>query len=300
MVKNKLAKNIIIGCAVGDALGVPFEFLHRDTFHCVDMVGYGTHNQPKGAWSDDTSMLLCLAKQIAEGFSISKLANKFVDWFTKGEYTANGYVFDFGGTTAKAITKIKKGVKPVDAGGKNIFDNGNGSLMRIAPLVLLLYKYDVKCKYKICKAVSSITHGHEISIAACVIFIEFILELISGVNKHTAYNNTINKIKNDYKNYISEDVLNEFRLDVQTLDREEIKSSGYVIDTLEASIWSFLNGNSYEECVLNAVNLGDDTDTVGAITGVLAGVYYGYETIPTKWVMSLQNKQLLFDICNMF
>lgn len=280
--KNKII-SLLIGSAVGDALGVPFEFMSRDSFECRDMVGYGTHNQPEGTWSDDTSLTLCLAETIAEGFDISLLADKFRRWLMDDYLTAHDSVFDVGNATSRAIRNIERGITPTECGGKNEMDNGNGSLMRIAPLVFY------STKFEDVKAVSSITHAHELAVESCYILVKFLEHLLKGEDKKTAYILTSN---------IGVDKKLKSRLvpNLAELPEREIMSGGYVLDTLQASLWCFLTTDSYKDAVLKAVNLGEDTDTTACVTGAIAGLYYGVENIPIKWINTLARKDLILDI----
>ena len=132
----------LLGVAVGDALGVPVEFRARGSFHVDGMLGHGTHDQPAGTWSDDTSLTLALADALADALahplagdavSLSRLARNCVAWQDKGAFTAHGQAFDIGNATARAIGRLKRGVRPEQAGGREERDNGNGSLMRVAP-----------------------------------------------------------------------------------------------------------------------------------------------------------------------
>ena len=261
-------KSAIYGLAVGDALGVPFEFANRCSFNCKDMVGYRTHNQPPGTWSDDTSMTLATCASIKENnkkINIKDIRKRFENWIFEGEYTANGDVFDYGITTINALSR-----------GKGYFDinsNGNGSLMRILPLAF------VNASDNEINKVSAITHGHEISIEGCRIYVAIARKLLKGKN---------------LKEILSEIEVSEVYSSLRTLDgvgENDIKSTGYVVDTLEASLWCILKTDNYRSAVLKAVNLGDDTDTVGAVTGGLAGIIYGYEDIPKEWISVLQNKE---------
>lgn len=295
-------RDIILGCAVGDALGVPFEFKNRGSFKCEKMTGNGTHNQEKGTWSDDTSMTLCLADCIADDFSYTQLAFNFLAWYKKGDYTANGDVFDIGNATINALENFRNGVSVLEAGGISEYSNGNGSLMRIAPLVLYTKNMSIAERFEICKNVSSITHRHDISVSACLIYTEFLRSLING-NSLKESVEIAKETKDSLKNFdIDESVIRKFSAlnYIENLKENEISSSGYVIDTLIASIWCVLKTNSYKDAVLKAVNLGDDTDTTGAVAGVIAGIIYGEKNIPEEWIETLKNKNLIFSICNKF
>jgi len=281
----------LLGLCIGDALGVPVEFKSRYELKInpvTDMMGYGTHNQPPGTWSDDSSLTLCLAESLCNGFNLQDIADRFLKWFYEAYWTPYGEVFDIGNTTYIAISRLKKGVNPLEAGPKDEFSNGNGSLMRILPLAFYLEKEDIKRRFEITHQVSCLTHGHIRSQMSCGIYVQFAINLLKGMRKKEAYE----KMKEIVLKYYSQEpYIRELRnfdrvinFDISELSEDNIKSSGYVIDTLEASIWCFLNGKSYKDTVLTAVNLGGDTDTVGAVTGGLAGIYYGYESIPKKWI----------------
>ena len=279
---------LILGVAVGDALGVPVEFKKRGTFRVTGMQGYGTYNQPPGTWSDDTSLTLALADNLlTDCYELSDIALEFRNWYDKGAYTPHGKAFGVGKTTAAAIKRLKNGVPPEKAGGSDERDNGNGSLMRIAPLTFYMYAIrKPEDRFRIVRDISSLTHAHEWSVAACYIYVEMLNKLGMSRKKEVAYA----ELREDFARgvpFISKEALSKFSRilenDISTLPEEEIRSSGFVIDTLEAAFWSFLTTKNYREAVLKAVNLGEDTDTTGAVTGGLAGLAYGLRSIPRKW-----------------
>lgn len=280
--------SLILGVAVGDALGVPVEFQRRGTFRVTGMQGYGTHNQPPGTWSDDTSLTLALADNLlTDACSLPCIALGMTDWYDNAAYTPHGKVFDVGGTTARAIERLKKGVPPERAGGASERDNGNGSLMRIAPLTFYFFgERRPEERFRIVKEVSSVTHAHEWSVAACYIYVEMLNYLRMGRTKDAAYE----EMRGDFRRgvpFISTETLQKFdrvlKGDIRALPESAIRSGSFVIDTLEAALWCFLNTNTYRDAVLRAVNLGDDTDTTGAVTGALAGLAYGLDGIPKEW-----------------
>lgn len=289
--ENKI-KSLLFGSAIGDALGVPFEFKTKGTFTCVDMIGYGTHNQPKGTWSDDTSMTLCLADEISEGMSIENLARKFLRWYELGEFTVDGNVFDIGNTTVNALMKFKSGDIAEKCGGTNEYDNGNGSLMRIASLVFFVKDMNFEDRFELVKKVSSITHAHELSIVCCSILIEVLLKVLQSISKNTIKDGFMSYLT-QYKGIISDKTYNTI---ISYFTSSKNNGSGYVLDTLKSSLKCFFNTNSYKDAVLKAVNLGNDTDTTGSVTGAIAGLYYGYNSIPNKWIDCLRNKKLINDI----
>lgn len=253
----------IYGLAVGDALGVPYEFCRRNTFECTGMVGDGTHGQPAGTWSDDTSTALCICsgvKRLAY-IDVADIAGRFRRWLEHGDFTCDGRAFDVGVTCKGAIST---GVP-----GKSYDDCGNGSLMRTAPLALL----DCLDAYKV-HEVSATTHAHPVAEWSCAALCD-ILRAIRNVGTPA---------KGDLRHRYGY---------IASRPARAVKSDGYCEHTLEAALWCFLNTSSYADCVLTAVDLGDDTDTTAAVAGALAGVYHGFGAIPPKWIDQLRGKAVI-------
>lgn len=286
----------IVGLATGDALGVPFEFIDKENMKkrpARDMIGYGTHNQPAGTWSDDSSLTFCLMEGLLEGYNTAKIKNAFIAWYDTAYWSPHGSVFDIGITTRQAIHRMEQGHTPEICGGMDEYDNGNGSLMRILPLVYFLKdEEDIELRYEVIKAISSMTHGHFRSILACFIYVELGLELLAETDKFKAYQNTKERVNtfllnNDFNKKEVGFYYEILQQNIKERDEQLISGTGYVVRSLEAALWCFLNTTSYEACVLKAVNLGDDTDTTAAIAGGLAGLYYGFEAIPETWKFQL-------------
>lgn len=287
-------KDAFIGAAIGDALGVPGEFKSRSYFQKSPITDYqsgGVHNQPKGTWSDDTSLLCYTILSLTNGYDLEDIGQNFKDWLKYQEWTAWHEIFDIGITTKSSIHRILRGESAKFSGEFDIHSNGNGSLMRIFPLVSYTRSFSIEDRYQIIKEVSSITHAHFRSCFSCFIYSELFLELLKGNDKEVAYENC----KASVLNYTSTQDFNKNELtlfdrvltqDIRKIPLSNIKSTGYVIHALETALWCFLNHSSYSDCTLSAINLGEDTDTNGAITGALAGFYYT-ESIPTKWKENL-------------
>lgn len=278
----------IMGLVVGDALGVPFEFRARDSFKATDMVGYGTYNQPAGTWSDDSSMTLATLESIGQLGRVDPIdiMATFVEWLYKGKYTPYGVTFDVGGATQRAITRFTKGILPLDCGGKNEQDNGNGALMRILPVAL--FTNNLQEVHNVTK----LTHAHPISIAANEYYWYICRNLLEGLD----VNFSLHRLKGQPGN----DTPFNRLIILDTLTRDEIKSSGYVVDTLEAALWCILKTDNYRDCVLLAVNLGEDTDTVAAVAGGLAGIAYGVggeRGIPEEWIEQIPRREWIADLC---
>lgn len=293
-------KSILFGIAVGDAIGVPVEFKSREyliKYPVNDMIGYGTYNKPPGTFSDDTSLTFALVESLIEGYDLNDIAQNMVKWYDEAFWTADGDVFDVGRTTSSSIDNIKNNIEPSLSGESHEYSNGNGSLMRIAPLVFILISKPIDKRFQITKEVSSITHGHIRSIIGCFYFLEFLRYLLlNNLEKYEIYHKLQVEIPEFLSKYLKETGLglNELsyfdRLleeNIYELSVEDISSSGYVVDTIEAVIWCFLNTNDFKEAVLKAVNLGEDSDTIASITGALMGLSHGFDNIPTKWVKML-------------
>ena len=251
---NKELRNAVYGLAIGDALGVPYEFEDRGEFECTEMVGYGTHYQPEGTWSDDTSMTIATAKALKDNDGkvvLYDMVNNFLAWKDSEDFNCNGKLFDIGIATSNAL----------DTGlpGTGERSNGNGSLMRILPLAF------VDCTDEEIREVSAITHAHKISKDACVIYVHIARRLLAGetiqdIIPTLQYDAPFNRL-----------------CKINQLEEDDIRSSGYVVDTLEASLWVLAKYDNFKDTVLAAVNLGEDTDTTGAVAGGLAGIVYGLD-----------------------
>jgi ADP-ribosylglycohydrolase len=297
-------KSALLGVAVGDALGVPVEFESRQTLQkkpIKDMIGYGTYNQPAGTWSDDSSLTFCLAEALTQEFDIKIIGENFVKWYHNSFWTAHGNVFDIGIATRKAIAGLTAGVQADLAGGADKQSNGNGSLMRILPLVFYIKEKPIEERFELTKRVSAITHRHIRSVVACFYYVEFARQIFMGDDKFTAYKT----LKTSITIFLESIAIDkeEIRLfdrllkeDISKLPEKEIFSSGYVLHTLEASIWCLLTTDSFEKSVLRAVNLGEDTDTTAAVTGGLAGLSYGFKNIPKKWLQKIARHDDIVDL----
>lgn len=308
--KEKLLGGVY-GLAVGDALGVPVEFCSREMLDkdpVRAMEAGGTHRQDKGTWSDDTSMVLAtLDAMSAGGLSFGMVMDNFAKWYTGANYTAAGVVFDAGGTTSAAIHNYMLGEPLESCGAADERSNGNGSLMRMLPMIYYVYlKYGLEVNPLAVEQIyrlSGLTHAHIISKVCCVYYVYigmYIME--AGRDLHSAIKAAIEAVERYYatEEEIPPVLDKDSLMDYVSLNREDIESTGYVVHSLVASVWCLWNSSSYAEAVLKAVNLGADTDTTGAITGSLAGIWYGMENIPTEWLKELKNSKSIMAICERF
>ena len=295
----------VLGLAGGDALGVPVEFMSREALALkpvTGMQGWGVHNQPPGTWSDDTSMSLCVLESVLEsGWNLDDQGRRFVRWLYGAHLTAHGKVFDFGVTTRDAVRRIREGFAAADAGSFDEDANGNGSLMRNLPAaVYLSTRPDAELIVEV-SASSAVTHAHPRSRLGCVIHALVTSELLAGKHPAAAVTGSARRLEALLKaGALGPGLGEEFPAysralspDLARLPEAEIKSSGYVVHTLEASLWCLLTSSSFSECVLKAVNLGNDTDTTGAVAGGLAGLYWGEESIPREWLRELAREEMI-------
>lgn len=293
-------KSAFLGHIVADALGVPVEFNSRSSLRqnpVISMRAYGTHHQPAGTWSDDSSMMLATLDSLKQGYDLDDMMLRFAAWMIDNEYSPHGELFDIGIGTRMAIIRWVETRDVRTCGGDSAQNNGNGSLMRILPVCLYGREWEQSGELSEAEVVSRIhevsglTHNHLRSKIACGLYyfcVKSILDgqgslaerLQAGMTHGFTYYEQSEANMYDLSFY---DRLRDLAAFAE-VDEDEIRSSGYVVDTLEAVIWCLLNTDSYRECVLKAVNLGDDTDTVGAIAGGLAGLWYGYDAIPEEWL----------------
>lgn len=301
-----LLNNAILGAIVGDALGVPVEFYDREILErcpVTNFLEFGTHNQPMGTWSDDSSLLLATKDGLSNGYDLKQISDNFLKWYSEEDYTPHGKIFDIGMTTRNALERLKQGCSPVYSGDFEECYNGNGSLMRILPLLgsVNFEKYLIDAYFKI-REVSGITHSHVRSVLCCVYYLLF---LENSKEEHDDKIAIYYKTNEDFdfilKRFKIADIeiknFNRLLSDcIHSVDFKSIHGTGYVIQSLEASIYCFLTTNCYKEAVLKAVNLGDDTDTTGSITGGLAAYYYGMGCIPQNWIDKLVKKDYVLNI----
>ncbi|WP_455205795.1 ADP-ribosylglycohydrolase family protein [Kaarinaea lacus] len=276
--KEERFKGCLVGLACGDAVGTTVEFQPRGSFAPVsDMLGGGPFHLKAGQWTDDTSMALCLAMSLLEcdGFDAFDQMQRYCRWRAEGYMSSTGKCFDIGNTVAEALSAFIATNEPY-SGSTREHSAGNGSIMRLAP-VPMFYNYSLTDTVFYSEESSRTTHGARECIEACRLF---------GVMIHHALNDkpkeTILFLQSNSE-FQSKKIQAIARGDYQNKDYSDIRGSGYVIDSLEAALWCFLNTDSYQEAILKAVNLGDDADTTAAVCGQVAGAFYGIQGIPSHW-----------------
>ena len=306
----------IMGVVVGDALGCPVQFVDRDEIAMgpvEEMEGHGTYDLPEGTWTDDSSMTLALLDSIRENkaISLSDIMYRFALWFTKGEYTPFGQAFDVGRDTMASIIRYIENPDVKKCGGTTDRDNGNGSLMRIMPACLYCYEKKHKGMSEIeaidtIHKVAGLTHNHLRGQIACGLYYFMVCEILDGTG---ILNERLQMGLDKGFAFYEKDITNKVELayfsrlrDLKRLKDtsvDDIRSSGYVVDSIEAAVWSLITTGSFKDCELKAVNLGGDTDTIAAIAGGLAGLYYGYEAIPQDWLAVIQRREWIESMCEL-
>ena len=305
MITLEQIKAVMIGHAIGDALGVPVEFCDREELienPVIDMRGFGTYPVPAGSWSDDTSMSIAALDSLAKGtINLQEIVDNFVEWVEEGKYTPTGTSFDIGRTCLQAIRAYLISNNTSECGQVGEYSNGNGSIMRIHPFSLFAIAKGMTLgkSLDIVREGSVLTHAHPRSIYGCGIYSMVLWDILRGADKSqipSAIENAAVLFDGIYPEE-SDHYEWAFYKKLFTKTENEISGSGYVVNTLEAALWCLLTTNSYKECVLKAVNLGEDTDTVAAIAGGLAGALYGYDSIPQEWKDILIKRDYLESLC---
>ncbi len=310
---HEITRNALLGQSVGDAFGVPAEFLSRAQVRRLDLSGMtGADTEPRldsrwgaliprGSWSDDTSMTVASMASFAENGGEPDYEDqmaRFVRWWDRGAYCCLSYPFGLGGNISASLQRFRRGVPALECGGKRRMDNGNGALMRILPFALY-------CIFRglgpaetaaVTGNGSAITHGHPISRMCCFIWTEFLRAVAEGrgVDGAVAHIEGL-----PYREWFSAETaaaaafVTEKR--VRDLTEDDIGETGYVADSLYAALYSMIRGRDYASSVRTAVGLGYDTDTNAAVTGTAAGILYGAAGIPESWLAALRGRGMLED-----
>lgn len=267
----------LLGLAAGDAVGTTVEFSAKDSFPPVTgMEGGGPFHLQAGQWTDDTSMALCLAESLVtcNGFNAKDQMNRYLNWWKWGYLSSTGHCFDIGMTVANALQTFANDGEPF-AGSSNPRTAGNGSLMRLAPVVLWFFPHEAQV-LEYAEASSRTTHAAPEALASCRLFAQQLMNALQGKNKLETLTDIAQLPEQENLRHIAEG-----RYLQKT--RAEIFGTGYCVQSLEAALWCFAKGNDFEETILLATNLGDDADTTAAIAGQLAGAFYGVNGIPQAW-----------------
>ena len=291
-------RGCLLGLAVGDALGTTLEFQPPGSFTPItDMVGGGPFNLQPGQWTDDTSMALCLAESLIEcrGFDPRDQMERYVRWWKEGRLSSTGACFDIGNTTRTALATFLKTGDPI-SGPSDSYSAGNGSLMRLAPVPMFYAIEPIEAIEKSGES-SRTTHGATVAIDACRYLGALIVGALQGQEKDILLSEHYSPAPGYWQDKplapaIDEIADGSFKLK----NPPDVRGTGYVAQSLEAALWAFYHGRTFEEGCFLAVNLGDDADTTGAIYGQIAGAYYGVNAIPLSWLNKTKNCILILEI----
>lgn len=275
------ARGCLLGLAIGDVLGTTLEFTRPGHFEPIeDMVGGGPFGLPPGAWTDDTSMALCLAESFVtcREFDAGDQMKRYLRWANEGHYSATGHCFDIGATVSQALRRFERNPSNPYAGSTDPRTAGNGSLMRLAPVPIAYHGY-AGLTVRLAGESSRTTHGAPEAVDACRYFGWLLHLALAGAEKEAVLNAALPDVLRGLAPKVLDIAAGSYR--DKTAD--EIRASGYVIHTLEAALWAFHRTDNFRDGALLAVNLGEDADTTGAVYGQIAGAYYGEEGIPAEW-----------------
>lgn len=277
------ALGALLGLAVGDALGTTVEFHQRGTFAPVTtLTGGGPFHLKPGEWTDDTSMALCLADSLlaCQGLNERDLMDRFVRWMERGENSHNGKCFDIGIATKSALLRYQQTHDPL-AGSQAERSAGNGSLMRLSPVSIFAQTPEIAADLG--QKQSQTTHAAPACLQACAYYAQLLWRAIAGERREAVLApQTLTGTPE-----MTAIAAGTWREKTE----KQIHSTGYVIHTLEAALWCVRQSDDFSSAVLRAVNLGHDADTVGAVTGQLAGALWGMQGIPAEWLEKLAWRQ---------
>lgn len=296
-------KEGIIGCAIGDALSLTTKGKSRELLlnqPVLKMEADIKRGIPKGAFGDSTSLMLATTVAInKKGLNYDFIAQNCINWFIGNKFSSVNESFGIGNTTLKSLIRFSKGnLKAYECGAFDFEENGNSSLKMVIPLAYYFTanKSSKEDVYRAIKKVCSITHRHDISACACYIYTHYLMFLLNGNNKLAAYK----KLKMiDYSMFSNETLEYFSRIlvgNLLELGTDEINSTSFVVDTLESVLWCFLQSDNFKDCLIATTNIGDDTTAIGALTGTIAGVYYGTNKMPKIWFEDLRKKDYLISI----
>jgi ADP-ribosylglycohydrolase len=290
-------RGALIGCAIGDALGTTVEFKAPGSFPpLTDIVGGGPFNLKAGEWTDDTSMMYCLAHSLirTKQCDLKDQMDLYCKWWQDGVFSATGKCFDIGNTVVSALKRYQQTGDPL-SGDTSPMSAGNGSLMRIAPIPIRYFNsFENTIKYA---ALSSMTtHGAIEAVDACRYFSGLMWGALHGISKDELLDGLYTPIDEYWEqNPLCDSVLKLIKEEeYKNKKAKDIRASGYVMHTLEAVLWAFFHSDSFETGALLAVNLGEDADTTGAIYGQLAGAYYGERVIDFRWVRKIKESHCFY------
>jgi ADP-ribosylglycohydrolase len=282
-------RGALLGLAAGDAVGTALEFQPSGSFRPIDdMIGGGPFGLEPGQWTDDTSMALCLAESLVTlgRFDPVDQLERYVRWYREGHLSSTGRCFDIGVATREALHRFERTREP-NSGSTDPRSAGNGSIMRLAPAAIF-YASEPRRAIDYAGESSRTTHGAAECIDACRYLGALLVGALNGAGKDELLSERYSPVPGCWSERALAPAIDEIACgSFQRREPPQIVGSGYVVRSLEAALWAFHRSASFRECILLAVNLGDDADTTGAVAGQIAGAYYGASAIPAEWTTRL-------------
>ncbi|TNF28501.1 MAG: hypothetical protein EP319_08895 [Deltaproteobacteria bacterium] len=285
--KDKI-KGMLLGAHAGEALGATFEFGPANSLDNLEteIIGGGPFDWEPGAATDDMDMMMCLLRSLSscESFDHHDLARRFVDWYETEPA-------DIGSTIAPALAKMSEGKNPLECGNPSEVAQGNGSLMRCAPLVLFYTGDELE---RAAREQCCFTHGSKTCQDADILFLQSLHDCFLGLSKNEVYERALKRAE-----YLNKELF-EYLKTIPDLEWENLPTSGWVKHTLGAAYWALLQSDNFEEGVVLIANKGNDSDTCGCVTGALLGASYGVEAIPERWLVNLEYREEILEIINKY
>ena len=291
----------IFGLIVGDALGLPVDLRSREYLRqspVTDFESFGTYNQEAGTWSDSSSLTLCAAETLISRYSREALVEKFILWQDTGYWTPNGELVGKWNCAVKVLSEFRaeqRGEIPQES------DSTNFPVTWILPFAYLLHDYPFDRRIKTVQGLTSIFHSSLEEEIGAAIYVEYAVHLLNGMGIREALVAVQETVSSYYRGHEGiEKFSTILRGKIISLTEDDISASHDMVRFLTAVVWSILQNNSYRDSVLRAVNLGGDTDCLGAAVGGLAGIAYGYESIPPEWIAQLAGREKIEELITRF
>ncbi|MDB9311702.1 ADP-ribosylglycohydrolase family protein [Spirulina sp. CS-785/01] len=305
--KSKILSGIL-GIAIGDALGIPVKYTCRSDFQqspLSTMTGNGLYDQPPGTWSECSSIPFCITEALTQGqwsssLLLRNIAIAMIQWHNGQLWTPRGTAFEVGGIPPEILDRLQQGTPPAQCGEPSDRSSNSGMLTRVLPLAFCEPYLDFKDLIKRVHKVAAMINRHPRSQMACSFYVATAIALLNGQSPRNAYLESVQRVGELYEHSSYSEHLDNFlrllRGNIIDLPESKIHSNGRSVETLEAALWCLYNSSSYEEAVLKAVNLGDDTNTTAGVTGGLAGLYYGAKDMSVDWIQKIAR---FYDILNL-
>lgn len=304
---DKLFQNALLGYAVGDSFGLPFKYFDKKKIKPIltdNIMSGGYFEIPAGTWGESTSLVVATINSLIDIKKIdyNDIMKKYSDWLMYSKYTPFEKLYTVGNSINNSIKKHLKGIDALNCGENNI-SHDNDSLKRILPISLYIFfeNFPLEKEVEIINEFSSLSNNSEVTKMGCFMYTQFLKEIIKNKNKEFAFEKMCNI---NYNNFYEQSIIEVFKeilsLSFQKDNEQDIKCSENIVDTLRAVLYSVFKGNDYKSTILTSVKLGNNTDTICALSGAIAGIIYGENNIPDDWIIELQEEEKLRDLSKKF